>query len=80
MLNHQNYIHMIDKAIDKNFRHLDKTIEGCEKLKEVRKDYYQALNEFYLKTDNQKKNPQKYQDALKNAEKRDHEDVVSFRY
>ena len=68
MLNHQNYINMIDKAIDKNFCHLDKTIEECKKLKEVREDYYQALNEFYLNTDNQKKNPQKYEEALKNAE------------
>ena len=70
MLNHQNYIQMIDSAIDKNFRMLDKTIEDCEKLKEVRVSYYQALNEYHLATDNQKKNPQKYQDTLTQAEEK----------
>ena len=57
MLNHQNYIKMIDSIIDKNFRHLDKIIEDCEKLKEARKEYYQALNELHLDIDNVKKNP-----------------------
>lgn len=68
MLNHQNYIKMIDSAIDKNFNMLDKSIENCEKLQELRKIYYQALNEFHLDIDNQKKNPKKYEDALAKSE------------
>ena len=68
MLNHQNYIHMIARAIDKNFHILDKAIEGCVKLKKARETYYQALNEYYQGTDNQKKNPKKYEDAIIKAE------------
>ena len=70
MLNHQNYIKMIDSIIDKNFRHLDKIIEDCEKLKEARKEYYQALNELHLDIDNVKKNPEKYEKALEATKKK----------
>ena len=68
MLNHQNYIQMIDSSIDKNFRLLDRAIEGCEKLKEVRKTYYQALNEYHSDNDNVRKFLSKYMTTLKKTE------------
>jgi len=70
MLNHQKYIQMIDSTINRNFSLLDRTIESCDRLQEARSLYYHALNEYYLGTDNQKRNPQKYQDALTQAEQK----------
>jgi len=81
MLNHQNYIEMIDSAIDKNFNKLDSMVEACDKLKEARNTYYQALNELHLGIDNVENNPKKYEEALAEAQEEMalvHQDIGSY--
>ncbi len=56
---------MIYDSIVESFNRLDEVAQSCDKLKEAKKTYYQALNEEHLGIDHVKNNQEQYQEKTK---------------